>query len=229
MTGTGTTTVATTGSESAARTAGDVEPSPTTDSPPERPDGRHVRRFLNRSRVIDAFLDFVSADDRIPTMQELSDRSGVSIRSVFRYFDGRDDLIAAAMGTVAERAADDLHFDGLGEGPFEQRVERFVMHRLTMYETFGALARVTAREAVTDPFLAQLFEAGRTMLREQFVAHFAPELDQLSAADRQVMIATATVSFQLPSFEFLHDSLDNDRDLVDQVLRTHLLRSFGPS
>ena len=55
-------------------------------------DGRRARRERGRSAVIDAAFA-LAEEGKIPLTTELvAERSGVSAASIFRYFDGLDDL-----------------------------------------------------------------------------------------------------------------------------------------
>ena len=60
-------------------------------------DGRTARRDRNREAVLDAVLELFSEDAASPAPDDVAARSGVSLRSVYRYFDDMETLIRAAM------------------------------------------------------------------------------------------------------------------------------------
>ena len=59
-------------------------------------DGRRARRQRSRDLVVDALLDLLNAGVVRPTAQQVAERSGVSLRSIFRIFDDVETLHAAA-------------------------------------------------------------------------------------------------------------------------------------
>ncbi len=60
-------------------------------------DGRSARRERNRDAVLDAVIDMFTEGSLTPGPAEVAVRSGVSIRSVHRYFEDTDNMICAAM------------------------------------------------------------------------------------------------------------------------------------
>ena len=66
-------------------------------------DGRHARRDRNNDAVIDAVLDFFAEGEAFPTAQQVADRAGVSLRSIYRYHPDLDALIYAAFERALER------------------------------------------------------------------------------------------------------------------------------
>ena len=60
-------------------------------------DGRRLRRGRNRDAVVRALLALYNEGNLNPSTEEIALRSGVSARSLFRYFDDVDDLCQAAI------------------------------------------------------------------------------------------------------------------------------------
>ena len=60
-------------------------------------DGRSLRRQRNRDAVVEAAFELIGERRTTPTIDEVAERSGLSARSVFRYFDDTDDLISAVI------------------------------------------------------------------------------------------------------------------------------------
>jgi AcrR family transcriptional regulator len=59
---------------------------------PETVDGRIVRRHNNRRRIVAAMLELVRAGAISPNAEEVAERAGVGLRTVFRHFDDMDSL-----------------------------------------------------------------------------------------------------------------------------------------
>ncbi|HXM89352.1 MAG TPA: TetR family transcriptional regulator [Candidatus Acidoferrum sp.] len=58
----------------------------------ENVDGRMVRRHTNRRRIVAAMLELVRAGAISPNAEEVAERAGVGLRTVFRHFDDMDSL-----------------------------------------------------------------------------------------------------------------------------------------
>jgi len=59
---------------------------------PETIDGRIIRRFNNRRRIVAAMLELVRAGAISPGAEEVAARAGLGLRTVFRHFDDMDSL-----------------------------------------------------------------------------------------------------------------------------------------
>ncbi|MEQ8990342.1 MAG: TetR family transcriptional regulator, partial [Pseudomonadales bacterium] len=55
-------------------------------------DGRHRRSQESRQRIIDAILELVTEGVLEPTAEQVSDRAGLAMRTVFRHFKDMDSL-----------------------------------------------------------------------------------------------------------------------------------------
>src|SRR5262245_14953173 len=73
-----------------------AEPPAVPVEPGMRADGRRMRRAHNRDGVIDALLALFRDGNYEPSMADIAERAGLSLRSVFRYFEDVDDLHKAA-------------------------------------------------------------------------------------------------------------------------------------
>jgi AcrR family transcriptional regulator len=110
-------------------------------------DGRRARRERGRASVIDAVFA-LAEEGKIPVTAELvAERSGVSVASIFRYFDGLDDLQYQTYRRFRDRFAPMVRV--AADGTLAERTERFVASRLDLYEQAGtvmALGRLRALE-----------------------------------------------------------------------------------
>jgi AcrR family transcriptional regulator len=190
-------------------------------------DGRTARRDRNREAVLDAVINLFSDGNLRPTPDEVARRSGVSLRSVYRYADDSADLIRAAIDRHVERVAPLFEVDGVGEGPFEERIDRFLAARLNAYETVGSTARASRLAAPRSPLIAARLDWARARLRRQFEAHFAPEVAGLAPAGRAGVVAAGDALTQMESIDFFRHvrgfSRGETASLLDAAL-TALLR-----
>ncbi|MGI9646205.1 MAG: TetR/AcrR family transcriptional regulator [Ilumatobacteraceae bacterium] len=167
--------------------------------------------------MLDAVIDIFEGGDLDPGIDEISEKSGVSNRSIYRYFHQRDELIRAAMWRAMARIQPEMTLDDLGVGELGDRIARFVQHRLEMYAALAPLTRAARRAAQSEPMIGEEFEAGRLVLRRQFLDQFAPELERLTAGERTRLVTAAEMAFQFESFEYLHHSCA-ERDMISEIL-----------
>jgi AcrR family transcriptional regulator len=65
---------------------------PQAQAKPDNVDGRIVRGRNNRRRIVAAMLELVRAGRISPSAEEVAERAGVGLRTVFRHFDDMDSL-----------------------------------------------------------------------------------------------------------------------------------------
>ena len=186
-------------------------------------DGRVARRQRNVDAVIDVVLEMFAEEAMFPSMEVVANRSGLSLRSLYRYFADPGELLEAAIKRSREIARDVSHLHAIGEGPLEERIEAFVEMRVRVYETIGARYRATVANAARRPRIQDELARSRTELSDQFAAQFAQELELLDAADRTSVQAAGDLIAQLDSIDFLrrHRQLslaETEAALTDRVV-----------
>ncbi len=180
------------------------------ESPEPGVDGRSAIRDRNRDAVLDAVLDLFSEDNLSPGPEDVALRAGLSVRSVYRYFDDHDSLSRAAIDRQLERLAPLLVIPAIGEGDIDERIARFVDVRLRLQEAAGPVLRATRMRATFDPVVRDQFESDRARLREQVARHFAAELTAMPAdraASRLAAIDTLC-TFEALDHYLVHRALD---------------------
>ena len=166
-------------------------------------DGRRARRHRNSDAVLDAVHALFVEGQLEPTVEDVAARSGVSLRSVYRYFPDRDQLLQAALARRMQVAEPFFHLEDLGEGPLDQRIERFAQHRLDLYDSMAPTARVALSTASSAPVIADVVRRRRRQLTDQAAAHFAPELEALGDDAADDLLVAVDVLCQFESLEAL--------------------------
>jgi AcrR family transcriptional regulator len=157
----------------------------------ERFDGRHARRDRNRDAVVHAVMQYLDEGDPAPTAQMVAIRSGVSLRSVFRYFQDLDLLLLAAIEQFMETRADTVVFVQPPPGtPLAERIERYVAFRVASLPTFARAQTAAYARARTSEAIAERLEKYRRYAIRVVERLFAPELAAAAPEDRAVMLAT---------------------------------------
>lgn len=144
------------------------------------------------------------ADDSLePGAAEVAERSGVSLRSVYRYFEDTGSLIRAAIARNLEAVEPLFALDGLGEGPVTERIDRIVTGRLRLHEEMAPIMRATLRRAPTNDIIRGQLESNLRSMRRQVEQMFAPELDAMPAAVGREVGAALDVLLGFHSIEHL--------------------------
>lgn len=193
-------------------------------------DGRTARRDRNRTAVLDAVLDLFSEENLAPSPEDVARRSGVSLRSVYRYVSDADGLLRAAIERHLEHVAPLFLIQGIGEGPFEQRLETFVTTRLHAYEAIAPTLRASRLRAAHNDIIREQLADGRRRQREQFELQFAPELGRLAPQTRRAVVDAGDVLSQMDTLEvYCHArgcSRDEAAEMLLNALRILLIRSI---
>lgn len=133
-----------------------------------------------------------------PSAADLAERAGVSVSSVFRYFENLDDLQRETVRRYFERFAPLFEVPDAGAGTTEDRIAAYVDARLRLYETIGPIARLSRARAAEQPQLAETLAETREGFAEQVRTHFATDLAGATPAEADDRAALVDV---LTSFE----------------------------
>jgi len=191
-------------------------------------DGRSLRRERNREAVIEAFLALVREGNYDPGGAEIAERAGVSHRSVFRYFDDLADLMVTAVIREVQRVMPLATLDRVGEGTFDDRLERLVDAKMATFANLHGIATVTRLRAVTIPTLTDLFADITAGFRSVMEAHFAPELARFPEADRTGIADGAQVLFSWDAYDLHLRLYGHDLDRIRRSTIVSARALFNP-
>jgi AcrR family transcriptional regulator len=189
-------------------------------------DGRSLRRDRNRSSVVDAVLELYRDGVFVPSADDIAARSGISARSIFRYFDDVDDLVRASIARQQERLEPRWALDVTGDEPLDERIDRFVACRLGLIEAMGNVGRVARLRAPLEPVLADELARIRARLRHQVATVFAPELDAL-APDGAGVLAACDVMTSWEAYDLLRNDQGLGRRATADAMTGALRRLLG--
>jgi AcrR family transcriptional regulator len=165
-------------------------------------DGRAARRDRNRLAVLDAAIAMFAEGNLQPTPGEVAQRSGVSHRSINRYFPDTRSLLRAAVDRQIEVGIPLYKMHAIGQGPLDWRVDEFVRVRLAGYETLGATARAATLLASSSRIVRSELAAVRDLLFDQVSRQFAPELESLPEERREASLLAIDALFQFEALDF---------------------------
>ncbi len=169
-------------------------------------DGRRAGRERNRVAVVDALLDLYREGNLSPGADEVAERSGLSRRSLFRYFDDLDDLCRAAIARQTLRAGHLFALQDMGQGSLADRITRLAAQRAGLFDEIAPAARVGRLRAPYQLIVAEDIRKSRAILRRQLEKHFAPEVDRLEPDRRRETLAAADVLCSFESFDLLREA-----------------------
>ena len=192
--------------------ASDVSEETADDTAP-REDGRHARRDRNKYAVVDAYLELVREGNPRPSIAEVADRSGVSHRSVFRYFSDKDELARTAIDRQLAVAAPLVPLTVGPGAPLPERIERFVERRLELFAFVAPSARLSRSLAALQPVLAKELKTTRAFLRAQIRHLFRAELDAMEPAERTSALAALDALCSLEAVDLMR--LDQELSAAD--------------
>jgi AcrR family transcriptional regulator len=191
-------------------------------------DGRNLRRDRNRDAVVTALLELFRAGDLAPSAEQIAERAGISVRSLFRYFDDVDDLVRTAVARQQQHLAPLYALDATPDQPFPERVDRFVACRVRLLEGMGEVGRAARVLAARQPLLLAELARIRATLRRQVSSLFAAELDALAPDERAATLAAADVVTSWESFDLMRNDQGLLRDEACAAMASALGRLLGP-
>lgn len=122
-------------------------------SPSERAvDGRVARSQRSRDSIVGALLALVGKGVLSPTAEQVAERAGVGIRSVFRHFSDMESLFAAMDAQLVEEALPLLQ-GGERRGSLRSRARALVARRAAFFERIGPYKRSGNLVRWRSPFL----------------------------------------------------------------------------
>ena len=136
-----------------------------------------------RARALDAFIDLVLEGNLPPTAEQVAERAGISKATFFRYFESLNAMRYDAGARMLERFPL-LHVADPGEGPLRERIDRVVSLRIELWEKVHLLARLQRTMVLKDPDAEHMVASVRKLMVDQVREHFAPELAERSATQR---------------------------------------------
>ena len=139
-------------------------------------DGRQQRAVRGRQQVSAALVALVVEHGRIPNVDEVAARAGVSRRSVFRYFDGVSALEVETARVMRALVTERVPVP-VADGSIDERLITLVRHRAELYERITPVRRfLEAAQQRGNAAFADFIADGQRLLREHLELTLRPEL-----------------------------------------------------
>ena len=162
-----------------------------TASPAAATDGRTQRRVVSRGRIVDAVTALIHDGHLAPTAEQVAQRAGVGLRTVFRHFADMDALYREIGDDIDARLLPVLRTP-LDAATWQQRVLQSLDIRTEAYDRVAAVHLATqmhrhASAAVADD-AKRIVSVQRRLLKRLLPPEVAADADFFEALDLMLSI-----------------------------------------
>jgi AcrR family transcriptional regulator len=164
-------------------------------APAKSVDGRRQRAQITRSNIVTACIALQNEGSARPSAQQIAERAGVSIRTLFMHFPEKGQLTRAVLDELTPPESIELPpAKSVLHSAVDVRVTQFVDMRAQTLERMTPHRRASNAMIETSPLLQKHRLRVRKAFRDVVELWFAAELDRLSAEARQKwLVAVATL------------------------------------
>jgi AcrR family transcriptional regulator len=188
-------------------------------------DGRRLRRAHNREAVIDGLLALFGDGNYEPSMADIAERAGLSLRSVFRYFEDVDDLHKAAAIRQIALVLPLLELEVPPEATTADKIRTVVRARARLFEQIGPAGQALRIGAHRHAPLAAELTRNRSFFRGQLETVFAAE----AATPLGAVLPAVDVLLSFESYELLRRDQGLSRAAAERLLTDAIGAMLGVS
>lgn len=152
--------------------------------------------------MIEAMFDLVQEGKLPPEVEDVAERAGVSVSSVFRNFDGLGDLQLHAVQRFHQQYSHLFEVDDAGN-PLNERLRSHVQSRVAIADEVGLLLRLARARAVDHENMAMNLATVRDRMADQTRQRFAIEIQQMSQAQAANLVALIDSTTSLEAYEVM--------------------------
>lgn len=162
----------------------------TTSAEAPEADGRRQRSRDNRARIVEAMLELVHAGEPSPGAEQVADRAGVGLRTVFRHFRDMESLYGE-MSEVIEAELGAIIAEPLTAADWRERVVELIHRRAIAFEKIGPFKRASNILRHGSPFLEAAAARFVSVARDILKAELPPEIakDRLTFEALDMMLS----------------------------------------
>jgi AcrR family transcriptional regulator len=147
--------------------------------PAEQTDGRIKRSQDSQQRIVGALLELVAEGHMTPSAEQVAERAGIGLRSVFRHFKDMDTLYREMSDALAAT------IEGVVRQPFKasgwhDQVLELVDRRATVFEKLAPYMRAGQVHRQRSAFLKRGHERFVKALRDILIGHLPAKVARQS-------------------------------------------------
>jgi TetR/AcrR family transcriptional regulator, regulator of autoinduction and epiphytic fitness len=180
-------------------------------------DGRRLRGQRTQTKVLEALLELVAEGEMRPTAQAVSNRAGVSLRTVYHHFEDVEDVRRRALDL--QRSRYQAGFRSIDPAlPIEERIVVFCRQVRRLFEAITPIRRSMLAD---DPISTELRE-GRRRAREIRIAQLLATFPELAERTREAkeLLAAVDVATSWPAWNYQRESLGRSAAACESVMAT---------
>jgi AcrR family transcriptional regulator len=182
-------------------------------------DGRRARRERSRAAVIDAVFALIDDGKVPPAVDQIAERSGVSVSSIFRMFDGLDDMRSQAFVEFEARYGHLLAVDFDEAAAVDDRIDRLVRSRIDLFAAAGSLMALARQRSLDHEPMADRVSNQRMLLAEQTQQCLRAETSRLTPTEAANLVALVDAATSPEAFEVLRASHGRTRRQIERTWR----------
>jgi len=195
--------------------------------PEERIDGRRQRTQVTRANIVNAAIGLQNEGNMRPSMQQIAERAGVSLRTAFQHFPEKHQLTHAVLDELTRLNRVDPPSPELAiHSALEARLEKFLEIRCRQLEQLTPHRRAANSMIATSKLLQEHRVKVRGRYRGVVETWFAAELDALSDASRKKWLAAIATLVDWEMWQSLRTypnrSVSEARELLSLLLESAL-------
>ena len=190
--------------------------------PSEASDGRVRRGERSRDAIVQALFELIGAGAITQTAQQVAERAGVGLRSVFRHFRDMESLFAEVDARLL-REVKPFASEPPVSGPLARRVVELAARRAQLFERIAPYKRAGNAQRAASPFL----RARHAELVRRLRAALWLWLPELEHAPAEVAAAIELVS-SFEAWDRLRGDQRLSRERAEATLARAVLALIGP-
>jgi TetR/AcrR family transcriptional regulator of autoinduction and epiphytic fitness len=191
-------------------------------------DGRLRRGARTRDAIVRSYIELLGSGDRRPRAENIAQRAGVGIRTVYNQFRDLEGLRAEAGTLVWTQIEKYIVRDVPSGASLEERIDLFVDMRSQLLETLAPYARSAHGHHDRSGELRRQRSVLVNGSKRELSVTFRPELSRREGPDRDRFLDALHAVSSAPAWSGLRDELNLDVPDATAIFRltlTALLRS----
>lgn len=185
---------------------------------PIRKDGRIARGERTRKAILRAHAHLIRDGDLTPSARTIADKAGVSVRTIWQYFDDMNSLILTS-ATMWIETDDRIRRVVSPDAPLETRIKEYCEERARRLESVAPVAAAATLHSRNSEALADLRRRNEIQVRTEISELFA---DVLGAEPDQVVIDSLVGTVTWPLWSQMRNDFHRSVDETLAVMQ-HML------
>jgi len=192
-------------------------------------DGRMLRAEENRRKVAQAMLELLREGVPQPTREQVAERSGLSLRSVYHHYNNMESLHEETC-RIQFSSIHDLVNDlpRARDDRLHSRIDAFVDQRAELYERITPVRRSAMTWIHRSHALAKGIAGLSEDMRQQLFRTFEKELGRCEGARLEALLDALEAATCWEAWDFMRARKSFSRDRCGRAMRTAMAGLLAP-